>query len=349
MLTQGSSSLLKRGPKKRGQRSPSPNEEFIMHKSKAKRQRKGLKKTETSGSKVHADEWRDRDILDIINSRHQAKGVGKEEEERFVEGTDEGVDDSDEDCISVASSIVSGPSLPPNAFPRKQLLSQGLCKTCRSLFTKAKKLKRPMKDKLLENDPKSLTCDQWVLIKSWRPRKLPNKTGTLLIHVKLVKKRLKAKNGAKPNSPCLGKSESPACSRPHSFLQRNLRRCVRKPVKRMKKNRVKRRRVDSQGPRAAKQQRLHSNNHLLDTSASSTEKSSICSAGFEGRINREVSDEDVSDTNLTVELIPSRVSLEITEPSEHPSRQKAPTKASGFRDLLAQLRGNSSMIVRETR
>ncbi|KAJ4918642.1 hypothetical protein JOQ06_005117 [Pogonophryne albipinna] len=328
MLTRRSSSLTK-ASKKIAQRDPSPDEEVIQRKLRSRPKRNGLKKIETSDSRVHAEERRDRDILDVINSTLEAKSVGEEDEERFVEVTDEGVDDSDADCVSV-SSIVSGPSLPHNASRRKPLLSQGLCTACRSLYEEAKKSKRPMKDKLLDNDPKSLTCDE-----------------KLLIQVQLVKKRLKATNGAKRNSQCGRKLESSACTRPHSFLQRNLRRCLRTPMKQMKKNRGKRRRVGSQGPRVAKQQRLRSNHHLQNIHVSSTDKSSILSAGLEGQIDQQVSDE--SNTDLTVQLIPANVSLEPTEPRELPSNQKAAKKACGFRDLLAQLRCNSSMVVKESR
>ncbi|KAK5919202.1 hypothetical protein CgunFtcFv8_023110 [Champsocephalus gunnari] len=336
MLTRRSSSLTK-ASKKIAQRDPSPDEEVIQRKLRSRPKRNGLKKIETSDSRVHAEERRDRDILDVIDSTLEAKGFGEEDEERFVEVTDEGVDDSDADCVSV-SSIVSGPSLPHNASRRKRLLSQGLCTACRRLYEEAKKSKRPMKDKLLDNDPKSLTCDEWVLIKSWRPRKLPTERRKLLILVQLFKKIL--------NSQCGRKLESSACTRPHSFLQRNFRRCLRTPMKQMKKNRGKRRRVGSQGPRVAKQQRLHSNHHLQNIRVSRTDKSSILSAGLEGQIDQEVSDE--SNTNLTVQLIPANVSLEPTEPRELPSNQKAAKKACGFRDLLAQLRCNSSMVVKES-
>ncbi|KAI4810035.1 hypothetical protein KUCAC02_018885 [Chaenocephalus aceratus] len=320
MLTRRSSSLTK-ASKKIAQRDPSPDEEVIQRKLRSRPKRNGLKKIETSDSRVRAEERRDRDILDVIDSTLEAKGFGEEDEERFVEVTDEGVDDSDADCVSV-SSIVSGPSLPHNASRRKRLFSQGLCTACRRLYEEAKKSKRPMKDKLLDNDPKSLTCDE-----------------KLLILVQLFKKIL--------NSQCGRKLESSACTRPHSFLQRNFRRCLRTPMKQMKKNRGKRRRVGSQGPRVAKQQRLRSNHHLQNIRVSRTDKSSILSAGLEDQIDQEVSDE--SNTNLTVQLIPANVSLEPTEPRELPSNQKAAKKACGFRDLLAQLRCNSSMVVKESR
>ncbi|XP_070774951.1 uncharacterized protein [Enoplosus armatus] len=201
-------------------------------------------------------------------------------------------------------------------------------------------------------DPKSLTCDQWVLIKKCRPRRLPNARGKLLIHVQLVKNSLEVKSGAKQ---CVGEGESSACSRPHTFLQRNLRRRFRVPVKKgRKKNRRKRTRDDSQGPRAAKQQRLHSNSHIQHLSISCTDNNGLHPTGGHSSSPDFVcgSDQEMgnsADQDVTVELIPSSVTLEITKPRDATPKQKAPKKRGGFRDLLAQLRGNSSVIVRETR
>lgn len=118
--------------------------------------------------------------------------------------------------------------------------------------------------------------------------------------------------------------------------------------KERKKNRRKRARDDSQGPRVAKQQRLHSNNHHQHISVNCNDNDSLhptsdhsSSSGFD----RET--DDSSDTNLTIELTPSSVTMETTKPSEVQPKQKVPKKTGGFRDLLTQLRGNSSMIVRE--
>ncbi|XP_075954189.1 uncharacterized protein LOC142956466 isoform X1 [Anarhichas minor] len=342
------SSRPPKASKRSPQRSPSPNEEVIQRRWRGKRQRTGLREAEADDNLVNTDkEEEDRDIIDVINSTLQARRVAEEDEVKFVEVTDEGVDDSDEDCVSVTSSIASGPSVLHNSVsPKKLRPPQGLCSACKTLYQKAKKMKAPIKSKLLDNDPKSLTCDQWVLIKSWRPRRLPNARGKLLIRVQLVKKRLAVNNGANRPARCGG--DSPACSRPHAFLQRNLRRRVRVPVK--KKSRRKRTRDGSQGRRVAKQQRLLSNNRGQRVSSSPASGPSG-SAGFEGRSDQEVNDE--SDTNPTLELIPSTVTMETTKPREVPPEQKAPKKkkttTGGFRDLLAQLRGNSSMIVRETR
>ncbi|XP_034410868.1 uncharacterized protein si:ch211-227n13.3 isoform X2 [Cyclopterus lumpus] len=315
------SSRPPKASKRSPQRSPSPSEDVIQRRWRGKRRRTGLRETE-------ADDCDIIDIIDIINGTP----VAEEEEVKFVEVTDDGVDNSD-DCGSV-SSIASGPSFLHNNVSTKKLRpSQGLCSACKTLYQKTRKMKAPMKNKLLDNDPKSLTCDQWVLIKSWRPRRLPNARGKLLICLQLVQKRLAAKNGAKRPAQCVG--ESSACFRPHAFLQRNLRWCVRVPVKKeRKKNRRKWIRGGSQG---RQQQRLHSNNPGQRISVSLTSPS-----GFEAH-------GDQADRNLTLKLIPSTVAVETTKPIEVPPKKKAPKKTGGLRDLLAQLRGNSSMIVRETR
>lgn len=123
-----------------------------------------------------------------------------------------------------------------------------------------------------------------------------------------------------------------------------------------KKSRRKRTRDDSQGPRVAKQPRLHSSNHrqhikdrpsLVKTGNGGLYPTSS-SPGCEGWSEQEM--DDPTDTHLTVELISSRVTLEQpTKPREVQPKQKAAKKTAGFKDLLAQMRGTSSMIVRETR
>lgn len=132
---------------------------------------------------------------------------------------------------------------------------------------------------------------------------------------------------------------------------RNLRQRVREPAKKeRKKNRRKRTRDDSQAPRVAKQQRLHSHRQHASFSCSDNEglhptSGHISSPRFEVRSEQETDDSE--DTHLIVELIPSSVTTETAEPREAPPKWTAPKKTGGFRDLLAQLRGSSSMIVRE--
>ncbi|XP_061746112.1 uncharacterized protein si:ch211-227n13.3 isoform X3 [Nerophis ophidion] len=77
-----------------------------------------------------------------------------------------GLDSAEQGC----SSRVAAPKKPTSA---------GLCSACRKLYQRVKRLKKPMKDKLLDNDPTSLTCDQWVLLKDWHPTRLPQSGGFL--------------------------------------------------------------------------------------------------------------------------------------------------------------------------
>ncbi|XP_070701718.1 uncharacterized protein [Pempheris klunzingeri] len=335
---------LPNASEKSPQRSPSPDEEVIQRRLKGKRQRMGLRRKARDGV-VNTRKGRSRDIIDIINCTHGAERAAAEGEGTFVEVADEGVDGSDEDCCSVSSSIASGPSILCNATPRKARPSQSLCSDCRKLCQKVKRMKAPA-SKLSDNDPKSLTCDQWVLIKSWRPRRLSDARGKLLTHIQLVKKGL-ARRAEQYMREGASSSSSSACSRPHAFLQRNLRQCIRVPVKKeRKKSRRKRRREDSQGPRAAKQQRLHGNNRRHRISVSRDDNDGPHpSSSHSGSL----SFDDSADTQLSVESIPSSVTVETSQPREGPPKQKAPKRTGGFRDLLAQLRGNCSMIVSEKR
>ncbi|XP_065809863.1 uncharacterized protein si:ch211-227n13.3 isoform X2 [Labrus bergylta] len=285
-------------------RSPSPDEEVIQRRCLSKRQRKTvLKTTKASNSVEKTNTRRDGDILDLLNSTHGSKSDTEENEGQLVEVTDRGVDESDEDGGSVNSSIVSGPSIFFDVSPKKASTSH-LCSICQKKYQKAKKMKAPIKDRLLDTDPKSLTCDQWVMIKSWRQRRLPNTRG-------------------------------------------NLRQCVRAPVKKvMKKNRRKRKRDDSRRPRVAKRQRLHSNNHRRHVGAG---RDDIDGRHTTSSVSSTPAPEGSSDEELdtvTDEMIPCSVTLEPIR--DAPAAQKAAKKRGGFRDLLAQLRGTSSMIVRET-
>ncbi|XP_071347898.1 uncharacterized protein [Trachinotus anak] len=348
------SSRLPKVSKKSPLRSPSPDEEVIQRKLRGKRRRTGQRTTDTGNGVVKTDKDSNRDIINIISDTQDARQVAEEVEGEVVEIVDEGVDESDEDCGSISSSVASGPSVLYHTMAKKQR-PQDLCSACQKLYQRVKKMKAPVKKKLLDNDPKSLTCDQWVLIKKFRPRRLPNPRGKLLIHVQLVQKRLELKRGVKPSEQHMKEGESSACSRPHTFLQRNLRRCVKVPVKKERKNkRRKRTRGDSQGSRVAKQQRPHSNSRHQHIGNSCTDGNGRHPAsghssppGFESCANQETNSR--ANTDLTVKLIPCTVALESIMPRELPARKQTAKKSSGFRHLLAQLRGNSSMIVRETR
>lgn len=119
----------------------------------------------------------------------------------------------------------------------------------------------------------------------------------------------------------------------------------------------KRPRDDSLGPRVVKQRRFHSSDlakHAsnkiprvkTDSSGSYQSSSQSTSSGFYGWSEQEMDGPD--NTHHTVELISSSVNVqESLKPQEVRVKPKAPKKTAGFRDLLAQMRANASVIVRE--
>lgn len=144
----------------------------------------------------------------------------------------------------------------------------------------------------------------------------------------------------------------------HLFCFRNLRKGITgvPDIRRRVKSRRKRSRKDSLGPRVAKQQRLSSGKNdpqggdhpSLEITDSSGLDLGSSSSRFECMSEQELVDPD--DTHMTIELVSSDVTLEKpTKSTRIQPRQKAAKKTAGFRDLLAQMRGNSSVIVRETR
>lgn len=304
--------------KKNTQKSPTPKEEVVQHRLRGQR----LRKAKTGDVVSSTGRGTKRDIFALINNAQDEECVGGEDGGKAVEITDKGLDDS-----SVCSSTASGPSF-YFANSGKPSPSQNLCSACRKLYQKAKKIKTPIINKLLDNDPKSLTCDQWVLTKKWTPQRLPNARGKLLSHI------TKLKNAhVKRSELCVGGSST--CSRPHTFLHRNLRRCIKvKKERKRKKNRGKRPRDDSQGPRVAKQQCLQGNTPIR-TNCVGDEPNSRQEGSSQGN------------TDVTVETIPSSVTRKTTKPNRA-SSQRASKKTGGFRKLLAELRSKSS-IIRETR
>lgn len=145
MYTRRSSKLTK-GSMGGSQRSPHPNDDSI-HGMWEKRHSTALRKSKVTDNVVNTDEESVCDIIDIINGTHNAKRLAKEGEEV----DDEGLDSSDEDRHSVSSSVASGPSVLQSSSARKGRPSQGLCSACWKLYHKAKKMKAPIIDKLLDN------------------------------------------------------------------------------------------------------------------------------------------------------------------------------------------------------
>lgn len=112
----------------------------------------------------------------------------------------------------------------------------------------------------------------------------------------------------------------------------------------------KRPRNNSQVPCVAKQQRLGSSgsrNEPHDGDHLSPERAHV--SGLNPvEFQSEVEMDDTEDTHLTIELIPSGVTMEKPSRSMRiQPKDKAAKKKSEFRDLLAQMRGNSSVIIKE--
>lgn len=139
---------------------------------------------------------------------------------------------------------------------------------------------------------------------------------------------------------------------------RNLEQVLKDPVKPgRKRNTRKRRREDSRVPRVPKQQRLHSSDlaeHAsndiravkADNSSPEQSSSQSTSSGFDGWSEQEM--DMPEDTHRKLELISSSVNeKESAKPQEARVKPKALKKPAGFRDLLAQMRANTSVIVKE--
>lgn len=135
------------------------------------------------------------------------------------------------------------------------------------------------------------------------------------------------------------------------FCFRNLVKGVKKvsDKREKKKRRRKRTRNESQLPNVAKQQRLscrdepHDSDHL---SMETADNSGLDPFDY----HSEAQLDDPEDTHMTIELISSGVTMEKpTKSMKVQPKQKAAKKTTEFMDLLAQMRGNSSVIIREKR
>uniref|UniRef100_A0A1A8IXT3 Uncharacterized protein n=1 Tax=Nothobranchius kuhntae TaxID=321403 RepID=A0A1A8IXT3_NOTKU len=241
-------------------------------------------------------------------------------EREAVEIVDNGLSESDGKLLT---SINSGPAIMRHPTPKTLKSTPALCSACLELYQQAKAAETPIKNKLQDHDPKSLTCDHWVLIKKWMPRRLPD--------ARKLDKVVTLGQGKQPE-------ESPACSRQHIFLRRNLSRARLQAKKGRNESRRKRRRDDSHGCRAAKQRHLRSRGYQDRnvTNMDGESNSSFIFCSFEG--SRKPQMDPMSLPEPSVPLKAAVVQ----------AKQKTPKKTSGFRELLAQLRGHRNSIVKET-
>ncbi|KAK7945093.1 hypothetical protein WMY93_000821 [Mugilogobius chulae] len=263
--------------------SPRSSEVSIQQKAVGKRKHKKGKKTQFGNKGADVDQQSADDILDLIDRSHE------EFPELLVEVADEGVDHSDDDRVSVSSSVASGPSCLYNTGVDKPL---PLCPACRKLQQKAKKMKAPLKSKLLDTNPTSLTCDQWILLK-------PRSSKTNLM------------------------------------------------AEEKRKNRGKRAREDSEGSRVAKQKRKSISNSLIyNPKPTRNDFNHKLNNSFDSITSCSSLKSGANDCDTS--LRPPPMSETLDSCKDFP-KLTAPKRGGGFKDLLAQLRGNNSMIIRETR
>lgn len=171
------------------------------------------------------------------------------------------------------------------------------------------------------SDPSSLTCDQWVLKKRWRPRGLRVLKSTLKGSLKLLHRRR--------GDVVRGQ---PTCSRAHAFLRRNLRLCAkasgaRRGRKRKGAWRTSAKRPRSEPPDPAPADRSHGDSDLWTLDSQSEAGEGVAEAQ--------------GPAHVTPDAVPSLVTVETAEEARRPA------KRGGFKELLSQLRGNSRAIVKE--
>lgn len=179
------SSRLKTASNRKRDNSPNPSEDVIQRRVRPKRRRRRRMEFDVGDINNEAESFLDN--KEVISSRVEEEP----EEGRSVQVVDRGLDDSDDQCCSSTAP----PQMMVKAPNKKRRPPSGLCPSCRKLYQRAKRLKTPIKDKLLDNgkcslgcllqegflsfllvcisDPTSLTCDHWVLLKKWNPSRLP--------------------------------------------------------------------------------------------------------------------------------------------------------------------------------
>ncbi|XP_061696250.1 uncharacterized protein si:ch211-227n13.3 [Syngnathoides biaculeatus] len=325
------SSKLKTASKKKLDKSPNTSEAPILRRILPKRRRG----TEFDDSNINKE---DNSIHNTININSH---VEEEPETGYIaQVVDRGLDYLEGCCWSTA------PSCPKVAAPNKKLRPRaGLCPSCRKFYQRAKRLKTPIKNKLLDNDPTSLTCDQWVLLKKWKPSRPSPSRGKLSLCVLRLQARVKGKKKAKQNKQ---DGHKHSCSRPHLFLQRNLTKPCKVPErKERKRNRGKRPRDDSQGSQTGEQKRLRGKKaspqgNFGNGSNQSSVDATCAGLDVDGFHSGESAYENNSNVSANIPCTDTTTFQVI------PPKQEAPVKMSQFRDLLAQLRGNNSMIVKES-
>lgn len=137
-----------RPPEGGAQKSPNPKQKVGTRRTRGKTKRARAKKSEAQNGVVSTNDDGARDLIDVIDTNEALRA--STEQEVNAEGDHTGGCDSDDDGLSV-SSISSGPSFPHYTTDKNPESSPTMCSVCLKLHHKAKRMKKPKKDKLLDN------------------------------------------------------------------------------------------------------------------------------------------------------------------------------------------------------
>lgn len=130
------------------QSSPNPKQKVGIRRTRGKTKRASSKESDAQNGVDDTNDDEAHDIIDLIDM-DEAQRASTEQEVNVGEAH-RGGSDSEEDGHSV-SSLSSGPSIPRYTTHKNPESSPTMCSVCLKLHQKAKRMKRPMKDKLLDN------------------------------------------------------------------------------------------------------------------------------------------------------------------------------------------------------
>ncbi|KAL0967034.1 hypothetical protein UPYG_G00303720 [Umbra pygmaea] len=311
-----------------------------------------------------SDKGTDQNLIDLIDDEPESSSASEcrspqhdlpvKQEKAVIGGKRkapiEDVGDSDAESCSSLDSLASGPCFMIQPSPLDH--PTGLCLTCQTLYREATLRNTPL-EPLVDNDPTSLSCDQWVLQKRRPTRLKGNVKGRLWIHLRRIRNTGQTE----------AEREHIACSRPHIFLQRNLRLYERRSVVQRKRGR-KRRKTSAGGGRQNAETHI-TQRHSLQSSglqssglqssglqSSGLQSSGLQSSGLHSDPDGEADNGDDSGLEetpicYTFQVAPSSLTME-TRLQATPYEEKKQRSRSGFRTLLDQFRCKSSSVIRET-
>lgn len=130
------------------QKRPNPKQKAGTRRTRGRKKRARSEQSEVRNGEVDTNDYGARDLIEIIDTNEAQRA--STELEVHSEVARGGACDSEEDRLS-ASSVSSGPSIPHYATHKNPSSSSTMCSACHKLHQKAKRVKKPMKDKLLDN------------------------------------------------------------------------------------------------------------------------------------------------------------------------------------------------------